>query len=147
MRLFLSIALAGVLSIHPISSASAPEMDRVDDGAVLISHNDGKTPESARELARVLVPHSWSSGREWRCLVTLWTHESGWRYKADNPHSSAYGIPQILRLPEDLSPAQQILRGIRYIESRYDTPCEAWDFWISRPSAYHDEDGWHGGWY
>lgn len=128
MRLLLSIALASALSLHSVSPASGPA-PLVDDSAYLVEHHDGKTPDSARELARVIIPSAWSKGREWRCLDELWTHESEWRYRADNPYSSAYGIPQILGLSDDLSPAEQILRGVRYIEHRYDTPCGAWDFW------------------
>jgi hypothetical protein len=36
-----------------------------------------------------------------------WYKESRWNYKAKNPKSSAYGIPQILGLKE-LSPIKQI---------------------------------------
>jgi hypothetical protein len=34
--------------------------------------------------------------RQFGCLVKLWTKESNWRWNADNPTSSAYGIPQSL---------------------------------------------------
>ena len=65
----------------------------------------------------------------------LWHRESRWNPKADNPRSSAYGIPQILRLSEKLSPIQQIDRGVAYIVHRYDTPCRA--------LAFHDRRGFY----
>lgn len=63
------------------------------------------------------------------CLSRLWGKESAWNPKAKNKHSSAFGIPQILKLDRTLSPAQQIDRGLSYIYYRYDTPCNAWKHW------------------
>lgn len=53
--------------------------------------------------------------KAYRCLVTLWTKESQWNPKAKNPHSSAYGIPQLLKLKER-DPYKQIDLGIKYIK-------------------------------
>ena len=52
--------------------------------------------------------------KQYRCLVTLWTLESRWNPKADNPKSSAYGIPQLLNMTET-NPYKQIDLGIKYI--------------------------------
>lgn len=91
---------------------------------------DGKTPASAKRLAKhLIVSRGWSRKAEWKCLEKLWNRESGWRYKADNPNSSAQGIPQILHLSPTLSPLQQIVRGTDYISERYGSPCKAWAFW------------------
>ena len=60
--------------------------------------------------------------------------ESGWRIDADNPSSSAYGIPQALTqlhaLPADYmtSAESQIRWGLGYIQDTYGTPCSAWSF-------------------
>jgi hypothetical protein len=62
---------------------------------------------------------------------------------ADNPHSSAYGIPQALPGSKMASfgadwrtnPATQIRWGLDYVNTRYGTPCQAWSF-----------KRWHG-WY
>jgi hypothetical protein len=35
---------------------------------------------------------------EFYCINELWFRESRWNYKAKNPRSSAFGIPQILGL-------------------------------------------------
>ena len=54
---------------------------------------------------------------------------------ADNPTSSAYGIPQALTggthdLPADYmtNPVSQIEWGLWYIENSYGSPCSAWEF-------------------
>lgn len=88
---------------------------------------DGKTPASARRLAQQMTAsRGWNRGAEWRCLFRLWQRESGWRYRADNKYSSAYGIAQMLNTPEGSSARLQIARGLRYVSHRYGTPCAAW---------------------
>ena len=62
--------------------------------------------------------------REFKCLLILWTKESHWNPKADNPHSSAFGIPQLLNLKET-NPYKQIDRGLKYIVHRYNDACDA----------------------
>jgi hypothetical protein len=64
--------------------------------------------------------------KEYRCLELLWMRESRWDPRADNPKSSAYGIPQLLRL-KVLDPYLQIDLGLKYIKHRHLTPCKAWD--------------------
>ena len=60
--------------------------------------------------------------------------ESDWDPRADNPTSSAYGIPQALTETHDLpadymtNPVTQIEWGLDYIRSSYGTPCAAWEF-------------------
>ena len=72
----------------------------------------------------------------WPSLLTMWNHESGWRQNADNPGSSAYGIPQALPGRKmatagadwQTNPATQIKWGLGYIKSIYGDPCKAWAF-------------------
>ena len=52
--------------------------------------------------------------KQYRCLVTLWNLESRWNPKANNPKSSAYGIPQLLKMTET-NPYKQIDLGLKYI--------------------------------
>ena len=60
--------------------------------------------------------------------------ESNWRVDADNPISSAYGIPQALtethELPADYmtNPVTQIEWGLGYIRDSYGSPCGALSF-------------------
>ena len=72
------------------------------------------------------------NAKQYRCLELLWNKESRWDPRADNPKSSAYGIPQLLKMKE-LDPFKQIDLGLKYIAHRYSTPCKAW--------AYHLKTG------
>ena len=63
---------------------------------------------------------------QYRCLVTLWDSESRWNPKANNPKSSAYGIPQLLNM-KSTNPYVQIDKGLLYIAKRYALPCKALD--------------------
>ncbi len=64
--------------------------------------------------------------KSYRCLVILWRSESQWNPKAKNPKSSAYGIPQLLKMKET-NPYKQIDLGLKYIAHRYGNPCKALD--------------------
>ena len=81
----------------------------------------------------LLGTYGWSSG-EFGCLDSLWTRESGWNYRAENPYSGAFGIPQALPGSKMASaggdwasnPYTQIRWGLGYIKAIYGTPCGAW---------------------
>jgi hypothetical protein len=89
-----------------------------------------------RELARAMMADFGFSSADFSCLDSLWMSESDWDPTADNPTSSAYGIPQALTggthddLPADYmtNPAAQIEWGLNYIRNSYGTPCAAWEF-------------------
>ena len=73
--------------------------------------------------------------RQFVCLEKLWNTESNWRPKATNPKSTAYGIPQLLKLKET-NPYKQIDLGLKYIDKRYKgSPCKALD--------HHKKKGWY----
>jgi hypothetical protein len=85
-------------------------------------------------VALALLPEFGFSTDEFSCLDSLYVSESNWRIDADNPTSSAYGIPQALtsmhELPADYytSAEAQIRWGLGYIQDAYGTPCSAWSF-------------------
>jgi hypothetical protein len=56
--------------------------------------------------------------KQYRCLVILWRNESRWSPVARNPKSSAFGIPQLLKMTET-NPFKQIDLGLKYIHHRY----------------------------
>ena len=64
--------------------------------------------------------------KQYRCLVVLWRMESQWSPTAKNKKSSAYGIPQLLKMTER-NPYKQIDLGLKYIAKRYGNPCKALD--------------------
>ena len=90
--------------------------------------------QDPREIARRLMPKYGFSSSEYSCLDALYVSESDWDMHADNPTSSAYGIPQALtemhELPADYAtnPVSQIDWGLDYIRNSYGTPCSAWEF-------------------
>ncbi|WP_224274531.1 lytic transglycosylase domain-containing protein [Nocardioides lacusdianchii] len=87
-----------------------------------------------RDIARALLPAYGFSSDQFSCLDQLYVSESDWRVDADNPTSSAYGIPQALTQLHDLpadymtSAESQIRWGLEYIRDTYGTPCSAWSF-------------------
>jgi hypothetical protein len=87
-----------------------------------------------RVIARALLPEYGFSDDQFSCLDSLYVSESGWQIDADNPTSSAYGIPQALTRLHDLpadymtSAESQIRWGLEYIQDSYGTPCSAWAF-------------------
>ena len=112
------------------SPAAAPgaASERASRGSARASSGD------ARTIGRAMVAdRGWSSG-QFTCLDSLWTRESNWNPTADNPTSSAYGIPQALPGSKMASagadwrtnPATQISWGLGYIADRYGDPCAAW---------------------
>ena len=89
------------------------------------------TMEEKRENIRIskryaYLIHGWERGQQ-ACLVTLWSRESRFDHKADNPRSSAYGIAQLLGERKQ-DPREQIITGLKYIEHRHSTPCKALSF-------------------
>jgi hypothetical protein len=70
--------------------------------------------------------------RQYLCLEQLWHLESRWNPSADNKRSTAFGIPQLLKL-KTKDPYKQIDAGLKYIAHRYGTPCKA--------LAYHLKTG------
>jgi hypothetical protein len=74
------------------------------------------------------------NAKQYRCLEILWMRESKWDPRADNPKSSAFGIPQLLKMKE-LDPFKQIDLGLKYITHKHSTPCRALHF--------HNQRGWY----
>ena len=101
-----SIALTALLSITGITVASA--------------YNPNV------EAYKVYAHMKLLDDKQYRCLVILWRSESQWNPKAKNPKSSAYGIPQLLKMTET-NPYKQIDLGLKYIAKRYVNPCAALD--------------------
>jgi hypothetical protein len=67
------------------------------------------------------------------CLESLWGKESRWNPNAQNPNSTAYGIPQFLDstwagtgIAKTSDGYRQIDAGLVYIDKAYGSPCAAW---------------------
>ena len=90
-----------------------------------------------REMARQMMLNKYEWGDDqFACYDSIIMRESRWIVTADNPYSSAYGIPQALpgkRMAAfgadwRTNPATQIRWGLDYVDQRYGTPCQAWSF-------------------
>ena len=72
--------------------------------------------------------------KQYKCIASLYGKESAWNPKAVN--GSHAGIPQgRSKWLLTATPIQQVEWGLRYIEHRYSTPCNAWAHWKAK--------GWH----
>ena len=106
-----------------LAQPEGPAMTRTED----LSDDD------PRDIARALLGEFGFSPDQFSCLDALYMGESGWRVDADNPTSSAYGIPQALPGSKRASagadwatnPETQIRWGLGYIADRYGSPCSA----------------------
>jgi hypothetical protein len=92
---------------------------------------------SPRSIARSMMKSKYGWGAsQFGCYNKIIMRESGWNVHANNPSSSAYGIPQALPGSKMSSagpdwrnnPTTQIRWGLGYVKSRYGTPCGAWGF-------------------
>ena len=94
-----------------------------------------KSMAKAYAIGYIRIHHpKWGRAEE-RALMKLWGKESAWNQEADNPHSTAYGIAQVLGTKPGTPAPLQIERGLEYIVHRYDKPSVAW--------AHHRKKGWY----
>jgi hypothetical protein len=86
-----------------------------------------KAVNNTVEIYKLYAHTKLLNAKEFHCVNLLWTKESQWNPRSKNKHSTAFGIPQLLKMKET-NPFKQIDRGLRYIQHRHSTPCEAWAF-------------------
>lgn len=123
--------LLSVVGVRELASPPVPvavEVDREPTKTTMAEKREN------RRIARLYAHSGWGwKGREWECLNALWSSESRFDHRADNPESTAFGIAQRLGERSE-NPRVQILKGLRYVSHRYETPCRAWAFWLKK---YH----------
>jgi len=108
-----------------------------------IARTEDAADSDPKSIASALLGEFGWEGSQFGCLDSLWTRESGWNVHADNPSSSAYGIPQALPGAKmasagpnwESNPVTQIRWGLGYIQSRYGSPCNAW--------GHSESHGWY----
>ena len=98
------LVLVGVLCINSLIAITP---------AIAVDKNSIKHYEYKAFAALII-----NDSKQMRCLDKLWTLESNWRPNAKNKKSSAYGIPQLLKMTET-NPYRQIVLGIKYLDHRY----------------------------
>ena len=92
----------------------------------VIGITPAKAYDPSKENYKIYAHLKLLDDKQYRCLVTLWRLESNWNPKAKNHKSSAFGIPQLLKMTET-NPYKQIDLGLKYIAKRYGNPCAALD--------------------
>lgn len=125
-----------------------PKKDPLPQGGT----GEGTTPAAAKALAKTMAAQRYGwTGQQYQCLLSLWTGESGWRYRAANPTSTARGIPQAMMsihfgrnwrtsaaAARYLNNADvQIAWGLDYIYDRYRNPCAAYNFWLRQSPHWY----------
>jgi hypothetical protein len=110
---------------------STPTVKQIPNGVIENRKATKDEKDRNRKLAQEYASAGWDwRGREWQCLKSLWTSESRFDNYAKNQRgSSAYGIAQLLR-EKDHRSEYQILRGLKYIDTRYGSPCKAYKFFL-----------------
>jgi tellurite resistance protein len=117
-----------------VDRTKAALLERESRSGGQVSRDEDLGGGDPRLIARGLLPEFGFSADQFSCLDSLWTKESGWNPAADNPTSSAFGIPQALPGSKMASagpdwatnPATQIRWGLGYIAEVYGSPCSAW---------------------
>ena len=96
------------------------------------------TVAQVQAMARQIV-----AAGQFQCFSNIVNTESTWNYRAVNASSGAYGLVQALPGSKmssagadwQTNPATQIKWGLNYMDSRYGSPCAAWQF--------HLANGWY----
>jgi hypothetical protein len=93
-------------------------------------------PEQVKQMAKQQIMPIYGK-TQWQCFNYIITKESHWNVKANNPHSTAFGIGQILDSEDNTgTDAQlQITATIGYIMHRYPSMCAA--------AAFHKRNDWY----
>jgi hypothetical protein len=129
LKFYLALFLTAVMTLAgPFYPVHAPVGQPVWAEEQIVSDPKG----FARNLAR--NQHGWNQ-QEQKCLGKLWGKESAWNHRAVSP-TRDYGIPQRhmskntrKQIAQFLNnPETQIIWGLQYIEHRYGSPCQAWEF-------------------
>lgn len=121
VKFYAGIYFALVMTLlSPISPVHAPVISATEAEAVEPDYRG-----YAEQIA--LLEYSWNAV-QFACLDKMWTKESHWNPLADNPKSSAFGIAQMLK-EKSTNGYVQIANGLKYIQHRYENPCQAWKFW------------------
>ncbi|WP_370618130.1 lytic transglycosylase domain-containing protein [Mumia sp. Pv 4-285] len=119
-----------------VAAAKKQQAAKAEAPRKVITETARMQDRDPRDIAKAMLADFGFGAGEFSCLNDLWVGESNWRWNADNPTSSAYGIPQALPGSKmasagadwETNPATQIKWGLGYIKDVYGTPCAAQSF-------------------
>ncbi|MEU4347480.1 transglycosylase SLT domain-containing protein [Streptomyces sp. NPDC023838] len=129
----LSVSFAARLAARKKSIAAGGATLLAAAGIAMAAVPAQAAPMGAQDVAKKMIP----SAAQFQCFSNIVNHESGWNVHASNPSSGAYGLVQALPGSKmaakgsdwQTNPATQIAWGLDYMNSRYGSPCGAWNFW------------------
>ena len=125
----LSIDEASTLHSRRASRKAISSLGAVMLSGVLCSNAIAATPVT--EIYKTYTHIKLNNHKEYICIEKLWTKESNWNPHSNNKKSTAYGIPQLLNMKER-NAYKQIDLGLKYIDKRYTTACNAWAFFKAK---------------
>ena len=106
-------------------------------GSIFIQSVSAKADINAIDAYKIYAHIKIGSYKEFVCIEKLWTKESNWRPTAKNKNSSAYGIPQLLKMKET-NPYKQIDLGLKYITNHKIYKGDA-----CKALRHHNKKGWY----
>ena len=106
-------------------------------GSIFIQSIPAKADINAIDAYKIYAHIKVGNYKEFICLEKLWTKESNWRSRAKNKQSSAYGIPQLLKMKET-NPYKQIDLGLKYIDNHKIYKGDA-----CKALRHHNKKGWY----
>lgn len=127
------IAISSGSIVNSATNAS-PATSASSDAAVFIGY-DRRKPVSVREYVRHRASRAGWTYKEWLALAEIVYRESRWNPTADNKHSSAWGLFQMLKMKPGTPLERQTTKAIAYIKERYGSPIAA--------LRHHDKHGWY----
>lgn len=127
--------IAAGLFVFSMTTGTQPPV--TNDAATYVGQLPAPRKINVREYVRNRASRNGWTWRQWQCAARLITKENReWSPTAANPHSSAYGLFQILRTPKGTPLHKQTTKFFEYIAQRYDNdPCKAW--------AHHQQKNWY----
>jgi hypothetical protein len=127
---YLTMRLRSVLVGEPLPRIARKRCSVLLAGLLLFTNMPNATAVSTtrdKNNYKIYAHMKIQSAKQYRCLETLWDKESRWDPRADNPKSTAFGIPQLLKL-KIKDPYLQIDLGLKYIKHRHSTACKALEY-------------------
>lgn len=140
-----SLVLIAVIAAFPHQSCSQACVERVKERQFAEDHGGCRDRACVRRVLAKRSPRaigrhlSYKHGEPWRCVDQLIHRESGWRVRATNPSSGAYGLPQALPGGKMASAGRDWRTSARtqlrwffgYVRARYQGACRALAFQVA----------------
>lgn len=131
----------GIIAIQSLPQKALEALGAVDKAIGSVPLATGM----AKLVQGIAASFGWGSGNQWNALYKLIMGESGFRPNAQNPTSSAYGLFQFLDSTwgtvgghKTSDPTLQTIYGLKYIQSVYGSPANAYAQWSARSPHWYE---------